>query len=87
MSLARTGGGHFSPIGGYHAPSDSALVLDVARFKYPPYWVPLEQLWKASLQVDEETGRSRGWFELRAAEEGRARDDEAAPPLPGARPP
>lgn len=86
-SLGQTGGGHFSPIGGYHAPSDSALVLDVARFKYPPYWVPLEQLWKASLQVDEETGRSRGWFELRAAEEGRARDDEAAPPLPGARPP
>jgi glutathione gamma-glutamylcysteinyltransferase len=37
--LDQTGDGHFSPIGGYHAPSDSVLILDVARFKYPPYWV------------------------------------------------
>ncbi|EOD04069.1 hypothetical protein EMIHUDRAFT_221497 [Emiliania huxleyi CCMP1516] len=65
--LGQTGGGHFSPIGGYHAESDSALVLDVARFKYPPFWVPVEQLWEATLAVDEVTGRARGWFELSAA--------------------
>lgn len=59
-----TGGGHFSPIGGYHAPSDAALVLDVARFKYPPYWVPLRRLWEASLVEDEVSGRARGWFTL-----------------------
>lgn len=81
----RAGGGHFSPIGGYHASTDSALVLDVARFKYPPYWVALSDLWRASLKVDEETGKSRGWFELKAAEEGFPREDEAAPSLPGAR--
>jgi len=66
-SLGQTGGGHFSPIGGYHSPSDSALILDVARFKYPPYWVPLSALWDASLKIDEATGRSRGWFTLSPA--------------------
>uniref|UniRef100_A0A0A9Z1L9 glutathione gamma-glutamylcysteinyltransferase n=1 Tax=Lygus hesperus TaxID=30085 RepID=A0A0A9Z1L9_LYGHE len=39
-SLNQTGDGHMSPIGGYHEPSDHVLILDVARFKYPPYWVP-----------------------------------------------
>ena len=39
-------------------------MLDVARFKYPPFWVPVEQLWEATLAVDEVTGRTRGWFEL-----------------------
>lgn len=42
-------------------------MLDVARFKYPPFWVPVEQLWEATLAVDEVTGRARGWFELSAA--------------------
>ncbi|KAE8792043.1 Glutathione gamma-glutamylcysteinyltransferase 1 [Hordeum vulgare] len=28
--------GHFSPIGGYDAEKDMALILDVVRFKYPP---------------------------------------------------
>ena len=35
-TLGQTGSGHFSPVGGYHRGSDSVLVLDVARFKYPP---------------------------------------------------
>ncbi|KAK9733774.1 hypothetical protein RND81_04G091300 [Saponaria officinalis] len=33
-----TGSGHFSPVGGYHAGKDMVLILDVARFKYPPHW-------------------------------------------------
>ena len=64
--LGQTGTGHFSPIAGYHAGSDSALVLDVARFKYPPYWVPVRDLWHACNTIDESTGRSRGWFTLSA---------------------
>ena len=35
--LGQTGDGHFSPIAGYDAQSDHVLVLDVARFKYPPW--------------------------------------------------
>lgn len=59
--LGQTGDGHYSPVGGYHAASDHALVLDVARFKYPPHWVPLQKLWDAMSAVDEDTGRSRGY--------------------------
>ncbi|KAL0552766.1 hypothetical protein IC582_011891 [Cucumis melo] len=43
----QTGAGHFSPIGGYHTGKDMVLILDVARFKYPPHWVPLTLLWDA----------------------------------------
>ena len=42
----RAGDGHFSPIGGYSAREDLVLILDTARFKYPPHWVPLEMLYR-----------------------------------------
>lgn len=60
--LQQTGDGHYSPIGGYHAPSDSALLLDVARFKYPPYWVSVESLWSAMMAIDSHTSLPRGYF-------------------------
>lgn len=37
------------------------LILDVARFKYPPHWVPLALLWEAMDSVDEATGQHRGY--------------------------
>ncbi|GAV74655.1 Phytochelatin domain-containing protein/Phytochelatin_C domain-containing protein [Cephalotus follicularis] len=61
-TFKQTGTGHFSPIGGYHAGKDMALILDVARFKYPPHWVPLELLWDAMDNVDETTGQRRGFL-------------------------
>jgi glutathione gamma-glutamylcysteinyltransferase len=64
--LDQTGEGHFSPLAGYHAGRDLALVLDVARFKYPPYWLPLELLHRAMCAVDPASGRSRGWLRLAA---------------------
>lgn len=60
--LKQTGIGHFSPIGGYHRQKDLVLILDVARFKYPPYWVPLTTLWEAMTEKDAVTGQSRGYF-------------------------
>jgi glutathione gamma-glutamylcysteinyltransferase len=63
--LSQTGSGHFSPIGGYHAARDLVLLLDVARFKYPPHWVPLRDLYEAMIDADPATGRARGWIELR----------------------
>lgn len=63
-TLGQTGSGHFSPIGGLHAGRDLALLLDVARFKYPPHWVPVERLHAAMAPIDEATGRSRGWVAL-----------------------
>ncbi|KAK2984608.1 hypothetical protein RJ640_029114, partial [Escallonia rubra] len=58
----QTGTGHFSPIGGYHAGRDMVLILDVARFKYPPHWVPLKLLWEAMDTIDEATGHHRGFM-------------------------
>ncbi|HSD73769.1 MAG TPA: phytochelatin synthase family protein [Steroidobacteraceae bacterium] len=64
-ALGQTGGGHFSPIGGYHETRDLALILDVARFKYPPHWVSARCLWHAMEPVDPATGRARGWLVMR----------------------
>jgi glutathione gamma-glutamylcysteinyltransferase len=71
-ALGQTGSGHFSPIGGYHQARDLALVLDVARFKYPPHWVSVERLWLATHPVDPATGRARGWLAFRPRAQGLA---------------
>lgn len=60
--LGQTGTGHFSPVGGYHAGKDMVLIMDVARFKYPPHWVSVPLLWEAMQTVDSETQRSRGYL-------------------------
>ncbi|MDD5332807.1 MAG: phytochelatin synthase family protein [Rhodoferax sp.] len=65
-TLGQTGNGHFSPIGGYHAAQDLVLIMDVARFKYPPHWVALPALWRAMQSVDADTGLSRGYLLIRA---------------------
>jgi glutathione gamma-glutamylcysteinyltransferase len=65
-AMGQTGTGHYSPIGGYHAAGDAVLILDVARFKYPPHWVGAERLWHAMRPLDPETGRPRGWLTLTA---------------------
>jgi hypothetical protein len=65
--LSQTGIGHFSPIGGYHPSSDMVLIMDVARFKYPPHWIPLSLLYDALCTVDSETGKSRGYLLLSAS--------------------
>jgi glutathione gamma-glutamylcysteinyltransferase len=64
-AVGQTGGGHFSPIAGFDATTDQALVLDTARFKYPPHWMPIELLLAAMQEQDPDTGRSRGWLLLR----------------------
>ena len=56
-TLKQTGDGHFAPIGGYHPQRDLILVMDVARFKYPPHWVSMSTLWEAMNTSDSETGR------------------------------
>lgn len=62
--LGQTGDGHFSPIGGYNRDRDLVLIMDVARFKYPPFWVPLQQLWQSMSVIDSGTKDSRGYFIL-----------------------
>jgi len=41
-----------------------ALVMDVARFKYPSFWASVNTLWESLKPIDQETGRSRGYFIL-----------------------
>ncbi|WIA42506.1 hypothetical protein OEZ86_008492 [Tetradesmus obliquus] len=65
-AFSQTGDGHFSPVGGYHAARDLVLILDTARFKYPPHWVPLPMLYEAMSRVDPTTGQPRGFLRLSA---------------------
>jgi glutathione gamma-glutamylcysteinyltransferase len=62
--LGQTGSGHFSPLAAWHPETDRVLVLDVARFKYPPHWVPVARLVAAMATLDPETGRTRGWLRV-----------------------
>ncbi len=67
QALGQTGTGHFSPLAALHEASDRVLVLDVARFKYPPHWVPVASLWQAMASIDPDTGRARGYLSVRQA--------------------
>lgn len=59
-ALDEIGGGHMSPLAAYDASSDRFLLLDVARYKYPPVWVRTEQLF-AAMNTTSDSGESRGW--------------------------
>lgn len=63
--LEQTGEGHFSPIAGYHAATDRVLIMDTARFKYPPHWVPVDALAACMREFDKETNKPRGFMALR----------------------
>ncbi len=67
--LGQSGDGHYSPVGGYHRGRDLALILDVARFKYPPHWAPLAAVWDSMQPEDPVTHRPRGYFVVSRAEE------------------
>lgn len=67
--LGQTGDGHFSTVAAFHEESDSCLVLDVARFKYPPHWIKLEALVEAMNTIDKDTRRKRGMLLI-----GKAKD-------------
>ncbi|REE21859.1 phytochelatin synthase [Paraburkholderia sp. BL27I4N3] len=60
VEIGEAGGGHWSPLAAYDSASDSALLLDVARYKYPAVWVPIAQLYAGALAVDSVSGLSRG---------------------------
>lgn len=55
-------GGHFSPIAAYHKASDSFLIMDVARYKYPPFWIGSKDLWQAMQKIDSGSGKARGYI-------------------------
>jgi glutathione gamma-glutamylcysteinyltransferase len=63
-ALGQTGEGHYSPIAGLDESTDKALVMDVARFKYPPFWVPVAKLYESLQWLDPEISRMRGFMLL-----------------------
>lgn len=56
-------GGHISPLAAYDADTDRFLILDVARYKYPPVWVQAAELFAAMNTTDSDNGdRTRGYI-------------------------
>ena len=51
-------------LGGFHLEKSLVLIMDVARFKYPPYWVSLQALWDSMQWQDKFSGMSRGYFKI-----------------------
>jgi len=63
LGVGQLGGGHFSPIGAYDQESDSVLVLDTSRYKYPPVWIDLEVFVQA-MQRNDDAGIPRGYLKV-----------------------
>jgi len=68
LSDDNTGGGHFSPLSAYNGRADDLLVMDVARYKFPPFWVDTDLLWKAMATTDTSSGRHRGYIVVEVEE-------------------
>ena len=73
QTLGQTGDGHFSPIAALDLETNSVLMFDTARFKYPPCWIPLDLLFQSMLPLDKVTGKSRGYVVLKARNEYKGR--------------
>jgi Phytochelatin synthase len=58
--LAQAGAGHWSVLAAYDAKSDKVLILDVAKYKYPPVWISTIMLLDAINTLDSTSMQSRG---------------------------
>jgi hypothetical protein len=55
-------GGHISPLAAYDVQADRFLILDVARYKYPPVWVKASDLFDAMNTTDKDNdNKTRGY--------------------------
>ncbi|MBL1263828.1 phytochelatin synthase family protein [Candidatus Methylomicrobium oryzae] len=70
-ALGQQTGGHISPLAAYDQAGDRFLILDVARFKYPPVWVKANKLWQAMDTVDDASGKTRGFVLISRAASNR----------------
>jgi hypothetical protein len=59
-------GSHFSPLAAYDEATDSFLILDVARYKFPPVWVSVADLFAAMSTTDDVSNKSRGFLVVSA---------------------
>jgi hypothetical protein len=68
--LPQEGGTHFSPLAAYNESTDRFLVMDVARFHYPPWWVTAEALFKGMSTLDATAGKNRGFLIIKGPRKG-----------------
>jgi hypothetical protein len=61
-AMGQEKGGHISPLAAYDSKSDRFLILDVARYKYPPVWVSASDLFTAMNTTDSDNdNKTRGF--------------------------
>lgn len=61
-AIGQEKGGHISPLAAFDAESDRFLILDVARYKYPPVWVKTAELFAAMNTADSDNeNKTRGY--------------------------
>lgn len=66
-AMGQEKGGHISPLAAYDEKADRFLILDVARYKYPPVWVKTADLFGAMNTVDSDNeNRTRGYVLISA---------------------
>eukprot|EP01022_Parablepharisma_sp_SALTPOND_P011681 TRINITY_DN1492_c0_g1_i2.p1 TRINITY_DN1492_c0_g1~~TRINITY_DN1492_c0_g1_i2.p1 ORF type:complete len:445 (+),score=33.19 TRINITY_DN1492_c0_g1_i2:248-1582(+) len=70
--LGQTGTGHFSPVCGYHPSTSNTLLLDIARYKYPAYWLNSKDLYNSLIPFDLDTRKKRGFTILSRRSKGSA---------------
>ena len=62
MALGQQIGGHISPLAAYDEKQDRFLIMDVARYKYPPVWASSADLYAAMNTPDVVNGgKTRGY--------------------------
>ena len=67
-ALGEQPGGHISPLAAYDAKADRFLILDVARYKYPPVWVKTTDIFDAMNTPDAANdNKTRGFVLVTAA--------------------
>jgi hypothetical protein len=67
-ALGEEVGGHISPLAAYDGKADRFLILDVARYKYPPVWVKTADMFAAMNTPDAvNENKSRGFVLVTAA--------------------
>lgn len=59
--LGQQGMAHWSPLAAHDSVTDSFLIMDVARYKYPPVWANATELFNA-MQTTNVKGKSRGFI-------------------------
>jgi hypothetical protein len=70
-SMGQQVGGHISPLAAYDEKADRFLILDVARYKYPPVWVATSVLYDAMNTTDASNdNKTRGYVLISNVEVG-----------------